>query len=112
MRSWLVSAVELRLGKIRRRLAQDIVGLPKFPVLPLQGLQLGRHLSRHPRRTAVVALSLFEPFIEGLPGAANFGRDRDDCCPTRRMLALVIQTIRTARSRTSGENLFVVLLVI
>jgi hypothetical protein len=37
-----------------------------------------------------VALSLFEQFIEKLPGAANFGRDRDDCCPTR-MLALVIQ---------------------
>ena len=32
-------AVELRLGKIGARLAQDLVGLPKLAVLPLQSLQ-------------------------------------------------------------------------
>jgi hypothetical protein len=34
-----VSAVELRLGKIRARLEQDLIGLSKLPVLPL-GLSL------------------------------------------------------------------------
>src|SRR3546814_8424607 len=35
-RSWLEPAVELRLGKIRGCLAQDLVGLPKLAILALQ----------------------------------------------------------------------------
>src|SRR5690348_8292792 len=36
MRSSLAAAVELRLGKKRRRLAQNLIGAPELRVLPLQ----------------------------------------------------------------------------
>src|SRR5690606_5688114 len=36
--AWLEAAAELRLGEIRRCLAQDLVGLPQFPYLALQRL--------------------------------------------------------------------------
>ena len=39
MRSWPEPAVELRLGRISARLAQDLVGLPQVAILPLQGFQ-------------------------------------------------------------------------
>jgi hypothetical protein len=80
-----------RGGKIRRRLARDIVGLLKLAVLTLQHLQLGGDLRRHAGRTTAVALGLLEPFIERLPGAPGLGRDRDDRRPTLPMLALVIE---------------------
>jgi hypothetical protein len=62
--------------------------------------------------TSTVTFRLLQPFAQRLPGATDFGSNRDDRRPTRRVLPLMIQYIRTARSRTSGENLFVVLLVI
>src|SRR5215470_1162809 len=37
-------AVELRLGKISRRLAQDLIGLAKLPVLALQRLEPVRNI--------------------------------------------------------------------
>ena len=37
-----MSAVELRLGKIRRCLAQDLIGLPQLAVLAFESLELGR----------------------------------------------------------------------
>src|SRR3954467_12217553 len=79
------------LGKKSPPLAQDLVGLPQLPVLPLQGLQPGGHLGRHTGRTSAVTLRLLQPFIERLPGAADFGGNRDDRRPSRRVLALMIQ---------------------
>ena len=40
-----MSAVELRPGKIRARLAQDVIGLAKLPVLPLERLEPGCHIA-------------------------------------------------------------------
>ena len=42
--------------KIRARLAQDLVGLPKLAVLALQSLQLRRHIRRDTGAHATVAL--------------------------------------------------------
>src|SRR6185436_7912833 len=101
MRSWLGSAVELRLGKISRRLAQDLVGLPELPVLALQRLQAIDHIGRSTRSLAAVDLSLLDPLIERLWRAADLGGNRYDRCPPRRMLDLVIQN----HSHRSGANL-------
>lgn len=46
-RSWPEPAVELRLGKIRRRLAQDLVGLAQLPDLALKLLDTGLLDRRH-----------------------------------------------------------------
>src|SRR5512143_3568468 len=86
-RSWLVSAVELRLGKIRARLAQDLIGLAKLPVLPLKRLELGSQVARQAR---LAALGLLHPFVQRLRRAAYLARYRDDRRPPRRMLMLVI----------------------
>src|SRR3984885_10892741 len=54
-RSWLVSAVELRLGKISASLTQDLVGLTELAVLSLPGLELGGHV-RGQARLAIACL--------------------------------------------------------
>ena len=57
-RSWPEPAVELRLGKIRAGLAQDLVGLAKLPVLALQRLHPLALVGRRASSTALVALGL------------------------------------------------------
>src|SRR5580704_238409 len=74
----LVSAVELRPGKIRARLAQDLIGLAKLPVLPLEGLEPGCHIARQARLVPAVALGLLHPLIQRLRHAAYLARYRDD----------------------------------
>ena len=71
----LQSAVELRPiarqanvfirregGKIRARLAQDLIGLAKLSVLPLERLELGRHIAGQAALPAV-ALRLLHPLV-------------------------------------------------
>src|SRR5579863_6048036 len=91
MRSWLVSAVELRLGKIGASFAQDLIGLAKLAVLPLQGLELGGYVRGQARLAPAVALGLANPLMQRLRSAADLARNRDQRCPTRRMFMLMIQ---------------------
>src|SRR5215475_15289340 len=109
---WLLPAVELRLGKISRRLAQDLIGLAKLPVLPLQRLEPVRNIRWHAGSFAAVDLGLLDPLMQRLRRTAETfdeidttAAQREACSPS------CSRTIRTARVRTSGENLFVVLLV-
>src|SRR6202007_570994 len=88
---WLEPAVELRLRKISRRLAQDLVGLAKLTVLSFQCLQLRGHIRRHAWRTATVAIRLLHPFQPRMGEAANLPRDRSNRRTARRMLAFMIQ---------------------
>ena len=71
-----------------------------------------RSLASTPRATkaglaAAIDLGLFHPLVQRLRHAADLTGDRQDRRPARMVFSLV----RTARPRTSGENLFVVLLV-
>src|ERR1700677_206470 len=91
MRSWLVSAVELRLGKISASFAQDLVGLAKLAVLPLQRLELGGYVRGQARLAPAVALGPANPLMQRLGRAADLARNRDQRRPTRRMFMLVIQ---------------------
>src|SRR6202044_2803616 len=89
--SRLVSAVELRLGKIGASFAQDLIGSAKLAVLPLQGLELGGYVRGQARLAPAVALGLANPLMQRLRSAADLARNRDQRCPTRRMFMLVIQ---------------------
>src|SRR5690606_16837613 len=102
-RSWLEAAVELRLGKIRRCLAQDLVGLPQLAYLALERLhprplvrrQAGRSpWSRSARRTQLRSVSAVHPIF---PAIDSIAAHCELCVPW------CSSTIRTARSRTSGE---------
>src|SRR3984885_2708056 len=97
--------------KIRARLAQDLVGLPKLAVLAFQSLQLCRHIRGNTGAHTTVALGLLHPLMQRLRRAADLGGDRRDRRPARGMLAFVIQNHSHRAARTSEENLLVVLLV-
>ena len=56
--------------------------------------------------------SLLQPLVQRVCRATDLGHNRHDRLPARRVFRLVIQHHPYARARTSGENLFVVLLVI
>ena len=99
--SWPEPAVELRLGKISARLAQDLVGLPKLAVLAFQSLQLCRHIRGNTGAHTTVALGLLHPLMQRLRRAADLGGDRRDRRPARGMLAFVIQN----HSHRAGADL-------
>src|SRR5690606_4005984 len=107
----LRSAVELRHRKILLRLAENLVRLAQFAILPFKGLHLLGHLGRDAGALAAVDFGLLDPVVQRLRGAADLRRNRHDRLPARRVLTSLSRTSRTARSRTSGENLFVVLLM-
>ena len=81
-----MSAVELRLGKIRRRLAQDLVGLPQLPVLSFQGLELA-------------AISVVKPGVRPLSRSAFFSHSLS-VCPVQPIFA-AIETIAAQRDGCS-----------
>src|ERR1700733_535052 len=87
--------------KIRARLAQDLVGLPKLAVLAFQSLQLCRHIRGNTRAHTTVALGLLHPLMQRLRRAADLGGDRRDRSPARGMLAFVIQN----HSHRAGAHL-------
>ncbi|GGZ16996.1 hypothetical protein GCM10011614_34510 [Novosphingobium colocasiae] len=65
MRASLERAVELRLGKISRRLAQYLVGLPQLANLSFERLHLVGNLGRDTRPLAAVDLSRLHPLMQG-----------------------------------------------
>jgi hypothetical protein len=103
-RSMLPMGSKLRLGKIRRRLAQNFVGLTQstdFPSKHLDPIALGSRLVR-PR--SLLPLGLAHPFAEGLRRAADLGGDRTDRRPSRRVLAPVIPAPSEPRARGPREK--------
>jgi hypothetical protein len=87
--------------KIRARLAQDLVGLPKLAGLAFQSLQLCRHIRGNTGAHTTVALGLLHPLMQRLRRAADLGGDRRDRRPARGMLAFVIQN----HSHRAGADL-------
>ena len=77
--------------KIGASFAQDLIGLAKLAVLPLQGLELGGYVRGQARLAPAVALGLANPLMQRLRSATDLARNRDQRCPTRRMFMLVIQ---------------------
>src|SRR5271154_2916162 len=78
-------------GKISASLAQDLVGLTQLAVLPLQRLELGGHVRGQARLAPAVSLGLANPLMQRLRSAADLAGNRDQRCPTRCMLMLMIQ---------------------
>lgn len=111
-RSRLKRAVALHPRQTRRRPAQDLVRLPRLTRLALMGLQPRRHLRHRPRRPVGIALYLLHARVQRLavqPTLATIDgivAQRDGCC------AWCSGMIRSARSGTLGEGLFIVLLAI
>src|ERR1700712_5498175 len=91
MRSWLGPAVELRHRKIRRRLAQNLIGLAEFAHLALQGLDALTIIAGWTNPQPLVALRLTHPAAQRLPCAANLRRNRADRCPLRGVIRLMLQ---------------------
>ena len=90
-RGWIKWAVELRLGKVGRCLAQDLIGLPEFAVFPLQCLDPVTILRRLAGSRTAVTLGLPDPAPQRLRRAADLRRDRIDRFPLRGVVALMIQ---------------------
>ena len=80
-----------RLRKIRRCLVQYLGRLWKLPVLSLEGRQLRGNVRRYAAPLAGIDLGLLHPLVQRLPRAADFGGDREDRPPARRMFMRVIQ---------------------
>jgi hypothetical protein len=75
-------------------------------------MYLGGVIRRHARTPAIVDLGLLYPFVERLCPSVDLGRNRHDCRPHRDGCSPSWSTtIRTARARTSGENLLLVCFV-
>lgn len=126
-RSGFESAVEFRLGEKRARQLQNLIGLAQCLDLAFQGLEPLAFLSRHAIARAGIDLVLAHPVMPRLRNAADLRGYRLDGGPQRGILATVLLhhthrafarfragspapraseracTIRTARSRTSGE---------
>ena len=69
-------AVELRLGEISRRLAQDLVGLAQLAVLPFERLQLLRDIEGNASTLPAINLSPLDPLQQRVGRAADLGGDR------------------------------------
>src|SRR3546814_408499 len=91
MRSSPERAVELRLSKICRRLAQNLVGLPQLSDLALERLHLVGNLGRDTRPLAAVDFSLLYPLMQRRRRAANLLGNRYHRRPARWIIPLVIQ---------------------
>ena len=101
--SWLPSAVELRLSKIGARFAQNLVGLAQLAVLSLKRFDAlalvgpaRRPSSRSAWRTQFYRVWAVQPILAAIEAIVA----HCEVCSPR-----CSSTIRTARSRTSGENL-------
>jgi hypothetical protein len=83
--------VELRLGKIRGCLAQNLVGLAQLAVLALQRLDPVAIMRRGTGPQPLVALGPAHPAAQRLPRAAYLARNRVDRRPLRRVLRLMVE---------------------
>src|SRR6056297_2762862 len=72
-------------------LAQDLVGLAKLPVLPLQGLHLLGHLAGNACALTAVNLGPLDPVVQPVRRAADLRGNRRDRLPARAVLALVVE---------------------
>src|SRR6201990_2909216 len=90
-RSWLEPAVELRLGKICRRLPQDLVRLAQLAVLALERLDALALVRCRSGPDALVTPRLPHPIAQCLARAANLLGNRVDRRPLRGVLGLVVQ---------------------
>src|SRR3954452_22045489 len=81
----------IRHRKIRRRLPQDLIGLPQLADLTLQRLDALALLRRRARPLAHVALSLPHPLPERLGRAPDLARDRAYRGPLGGMVAPMVQ---------------------
>jgi hypothetical protein len=93
-------AVELRLSKIRRGFAKDLVGLSKFTNLTLK-LFNPRNLSAGRSRTlAAIALDLPHPDAKAIRRTAQFTRDRRQ---RRSFTLILIAVFHSQPHRTFAE---------
>lgn len=104
-RTSLQPAVEFRLGEKRAGQLQDLVGTTKLAILTFQLLDAlglgGGHIFALP----CITLVLTPPVQQRLRRAADLAGDLYERRPLRFVLPSVLQhPMRTARSRTSGEN--------
>src|SRR5260370_38264486 len=97
------AGVEVRLGKIRGGLAQNLSGLGKLAVLAFQRLDPLAFVCRGASSTTLVPLGLDHPVVKGLRRTPDLRRNRDDRCPLRGVIAPVSDH-HPHRARTSGEN--------
>src|SRR3954470_14003121 len=87
----LRSAVEFRLGEIRGRLAQDLVGALQLTILALEILEPHTLVGGEARSNASVSLMLAHPAAQRLRRAAELLGYRPDRRPLRSVLGLVLQ---------------------
>ena len=104
--SGLESAVEQRLSEKSTRKLQNLIGSAQFPVLSLQSHELLTFAAGHTLGLSRVHFGLLDPFQEGrrrtadLAGMDSMAAQRDGYSPRCSC------TMRTARSRISGEKRF------
>src|SRR5690606_23336233 len=84
-------SVELRLSKICRRLAQNLIGLTQLADLAFQRLELVGDLGRNTGTLAAVDLRLLHPLKQRLRHAADLLRNRNHRRPARGVIPLVIE---------------------
>src|ERR1700709_1130015 len=85
------TGVKLRYRKIRRRLAQDLVGLAEFAHLAFQGLDAVPLLAARSGSQTLIPLRLAHPAAQRFPCAANLRRYRADRCPLRGVIRPMLQ---------------------
>src|SRR5439155_20481997 len=85
----LRSAVELRLGEIRRRLTQDLVRALEIPILSLELLQTQALVRGQAWTNTGIALGLAHPASQRLGRALPLLRHRTDRSPLRFVFRLV-----------------------
>jgi hypothetical protein len=108
----LEPAVELRLSKISWRLAQDFIRLPEFPVLALQRLQPLSYLGGNARPSAAATCAFLTHSLRDCAVQPIFAAIEVTDAQRDAWSFSCSKTSRTARARTSGENLFAVFLAI
>src|SRR5690606_31030065 len=89
MPSWLEAAVELRLGKIRGRLAQDLVGLAQLTHLSFQGLDPLAFAAGLAFTFTAITLGLAHPTAQRFGCTTHLGGNRADRCPLRLVVVLM-----------------------
>ena len=67
------------------------VGLAQLAVLALKRLQLCRDLGWHADTSTAIDLGFLDPLVQRLRRTPDLGRDRYDRCPSRCVVAFVVQ---------------------
>jgi hypothetical protein len=107
MPSGLGPMVERRLGKKRAGRLEDVVGSAQFLDFALQSFEALARADAQPIAHVSIGVLALAPFQQGLEHAADLRRNRFNSCPERGYSPRCSCIRRTACSRISGENLFV-----